>query len=89
MGETWRRILIVSGVIALVALGALEVATSRLQVDQSPVGISKPGNDPMPWQDSLNAGERLLSLGLGQAADEETGGGPRSAGEQVAEASGR
>lgn len=86
MGRAWRRILVISGVIALGVLGALEVVMSRLQVDQAPIGTAKPGEDPMPWQDFLNAQGRLPSLEVDPAADRETGEGPRSAGEQVAEA---
>lgn len=89
MGRTWRRILVVSGVIALGVLGALEVAMSRLPVDQASVETAKPGKEPMPWQDFLNAQGHLLSLEIGPVADGETGEGPRSAGQQVAEARGR
>ncbi len=55
MDAAWGRVLVATGVIvALVALGALEVITARLPVDQSSTARLNSGNEQVaPWHDFL------------------------------------
>lgn len=69
MNVAWHRVLVATAfVVTLVALGALEVLTARLPVDQAVTGPMGRADEPTgSSQGSLNGQGQLLSLEYGPA----------------------
>jgi len=85
MNAGWQRALVATAfIVTLVALGALEVLTARLPLDQSVAGPANDGSEPLrSWQDVLNEHGQLLSLEAGPAPLGEGDEGRRADGQFV------